>query len=116
MADTPDRLLGAQIDHVERASDGKLVVVFGHRGTDDDSGYLFPAIREALDLGLQVWRKTPTREKFVAAMDDVTMLERAFKQACTNLATISPSGRDTSLGEDADAWAEALLSGFGSPW
>ena len=35
-----DRLLGARIKHVERRNDGLLVVVFEHRGTDDDSGYL----------------------------------------------------------------------------
>ena len=40
MPDAQDRLLGAQIDHVERRSDGQLVVMFSHRGTDDDSGYL----------------------------------------------------------------------------
>jgi hypothetical protein len=49
----------------------------------------------------------------VAVLDD---LDRAFRQACTNLATVRPSGRDTSLGEDADAWAQALLDGLGSPW
>lgn len=35
-----ERLLGARIDHVE-VQEGRLVVVFGHRGTDDDSGYMF---------------------------------------------------------------------------
>jgi len=46
----------------------------------------------------------------------VDALDRALAQACTNLATIRPSGRDTSLYEDALAWRQALLDGLGSPW
>lgn len=41
-------------------------------------------------------------------------LERAYRQACTNLATIRPDlTRDLSLGEQADLYYDALLDGWG---
>lgn len=47
---------------------------------------------------------------------EVERLEAAYRQACMNLATIRPSGQDTSLGEDAESWQRALYQGLGSPW
>jgi hypothetical protein len=35
-----ERVLGARIEHAELRTDGLLVVVFEHRGTDDDAGYM----------------------------------------------------------------------------
>lgn len=35
-----DRVLGARIERAETREDGLLVLVFAHRGTDDDSGYM----------------------------------------------------------------------------
>jgi hypothetical protein len=49
-------------------------------------------------------------------LDEVERLEGAFRQACMNLATIRPSGQDTSLGQDAESWQRALYQGLGSPW
>jgi hypothetical protein len=41
-------------------------------------------------------------------------LERAYRQACTNLATIRPDlTRDFSVGETADLYYDALLAGWG---
>jgi hypothetical protein len=35
-----ERVVGASIEHAEVRPDGLLVVVFSHRGTDDDGGYM----------------------------------------------------------------------------
>jgi hypothetical protein len=35
-----DSVVGARIVHAEQRTDGLLVLVFEHRGTDDDAGYL----------------------------------------------------------------------------
>lgn len=34
------RVLGAHIEYAEARDDGLIVLVFAHRGTDDDSGYM----------------------------------------------------------------------------
>ena len=38
-ASTPE-IEGAEIQYVEQRDDGRLVLVFGYRGTDDGNGYL----------------------------------------------------------------------------
>ena len=38
--DQLDELHGVRVEHVELRNDGRVVLVFGHRGTDDGSGYL----------------------------------------------------------------------------
>ena len=41
-------------------------------------------------------------------------LERAYAQACTNLATIRPSGIEgATIGDDAQRYHDALLAGWG---
>ncbi len=41
-------------------------------------------------------------------------LEKAYAQACTNLATIRPSGIEgATIGDDADRYHDALLAGWG---
>jgi hypothetical protein len=39
-------------------------------------------------------------------------LNRAYRQACTNLAVRSFHGKDISLAEEAELWQEALLAGW----
>lgn len=41
----------------------------------------YSRLYEALDLGLQAWRTTPVREKFIAAMDDLRQMEAAERGA-----------------------------------
>lgn len=55
------------------------------------------------------------RLPFDTAIREYEQERRALAQACTNLATIRPSG-EGSLGEDAVAWRDALLRGEASPW
>lgn len=40
---------GAQIQYLERRDDGRIVLVFGYRGTDDGNGYL---VVDAADIHL----------------------------------------------------------------
>lgn len=45
---------------------------------------------------------------------DLTALRRAYAQACTNLATIRPSGIEgATVGDDAKRYQDALLAGWG---
>lgn len=44
--------------------------------------------------------------------DDKSVVVRALAQACTNLAMTSFRGKDTSLGEEAQRWQDALLAGW----
>ena len=41
---------GAEIQYLERRDDGRVVVVFGYRGTDDGNGYF---IVDVADVHLQ---------------------------------------------------------------
>jgi hypothetical protein len=50
----------------------------------------------------------------IAALDRIEELERAYRQACMNLATVRPDlSRNLSLGENADLYYDALLAGWG---
>lgn len=71
---------------------------------------------EARDRSKYVQRIADQNDMLAAIAGDLERMTRAFNQACMNLAVLRPRGRDTSLGEDAEAWAEALLDGLGSPW
>lgn len=53
-------------------------------------------------------------QEVVAACAEARRMERAYAQACTNLATIRPSGIDGStIGDDAQRYRDALLAGWG---
>lgn len=52
----------------------------------------------------------------VAAEQREHTLREALAQACTNLATFRGSKTEgRTVGDDADAWQAALLSGWGAP-
>lgn len=53
-------------------------------------------------------------EELLALLDSLDALERAYAQACTNLATIRPSGIEgAAIGDDAERYHDALLAGWG---
>ncbi len=55
-----------------------------------------------------------TAQAVLVPEDALVALLTAFRQACTNLATIRPSGIEgATLGDDADRYHDALLAGWG---
>ena len=53
-------------------------------------------------------------QEVVHACAEHRKLERAYAQACTNLATVRPSDVEgATIGEDAQRYHDALLAGWG---
>ncbi len=59
------------------------------------------------------WDYDRMEARAVRAEEALRQTERAFAQACTNLAVLRPDGRDMSIGEIADLYRDALLAGWG---
>jgi hypothetical protein len=69
-------------------------------------------VREGLISPVQ--KVIEERRRAEAAERERDNLERAYRQACTNLATIRPDmSREFSIGETADLYYDALLAGWG---
>lgn len=53
-------------------------------------------------------------QEVIAVGAEVRKLERAYAQACTNLATVRPSDYEgATIGDDAQRYQDALLAGWG---
>ena len=72
----------------------------------------FSELRASLKNGLDV---TSDLSLDIAALFTyLDAIEKAYMQACTNLATIRPSGIEgATIGDDAQRYHDALLAGWG---